>query len=72
MVSRGRAKGSEAQRKANYDFRKPNTKVSSESSKEKGVSECTHLEIACAPHVVDELLRIRGGVAKSGFLQLVN
>ena len=72
MVSRGRAKGSEAQRKANYDFRKPNTKVSSESSKEKGVSECTHLEIACALHVVDELLRIQGGVAKNGFSQLVN
>ena len=72
MVSRGRAKGSEAQRKANYDFRKQNTKVSSESSKEKGVSECTHLEIACAPHVVEELLRIRGGVAKNEFSQLVN
>ena len=72
MVSRGRAKGSEAQRKANYDFRKRNTKVSSENSKEKGVSECTHLEIACVPHVVDELLQIRGGVAKNGFSQLVN
>ena len=72
MVSRGRAKGSEAQRKANYDFRKQNTKVSSESSKEKGVSECTHLEIACASHVVEELLQIRGGVAENEFSQLVN
>ena len=72
MVSRGRAKASQAQRSANYDFRMRNTKVSRKNTKEKGVSECTHLEIACAPHVVDELLRIWGGVAKNGFSQLVN
>ena len=65
MVSPGRAKLSQAQRSANYDFCKQNTKVSRKNTKEKGVSECTHLEIACAPHVVDELLRIWGGVAKN-------
>ena len=65
-------KASQAQRSANYEFRKQNTKISREITRKKGVSECTHLEIACAPHVVDELLRIRGGVAKNEFSQLVN